>query len=153
MVAMTSWNPFREMAAMQNSLDRLFDDTWRTGWPVPTTNTLPLDLYETDNGYIASVAIPGVNQDQISIRFEKGTLTISAEIPQPEIENARILIQERGLGQYSRSISLAQLVDVDKAEAHYENGVLLLHLPKSPEAQPKRISIKTNGQKKLQSDN
>ena len=153
MVAITSWNPFREMAAMQSSLDRFFDDTWRTGWPLSMTNTLPLDLYETDTGYIASVAIPGVNQDQISIRFEKGILTISAEIPQPEIENARVLIQERGSGQYSRSISLSQFADVDKAEAHYENGVLLLHLPKSQEAQPKRISIKTNGQKKLQSDN
>jgi HSP20 family protein len=150
---MTSWNPFREMAAMQNSLDRLFDDTWRTAWPVSTANTLPLDLYETDTGYIASVAIPGVNQDQISIRFEKGILTISAEIPQPEMKDARLLLQERGTGRYTRSISLSQFVDVDKAEAHYENGVLLLHLPKSPEAQPKRISIKTNGQKQLQSDN
>lgn len=153
MVTVTRWNPFREMAAMQSSLDRLFDDSWRTVWPTTNANQLPLDLYETDNSYIVTLAVPGLKQDQINIQFEKGILKISAEIPQPQIENARVLIQERAVGHYSRSIHLSELVDVDQAEARYENGVLVLTLPKVPEAQPKRIAIKTNGQAQLQSSN
>jgi HSP20 family protein len=153
MVTVTRWNPFREMAAMQSSLDRLFDDSWRTVWPTTTANQLPLDLYETDNSYVAMIAVPGLNQDQINIRFENGVLQISADMPHPQIENARVLIQERAAGQYSRTINLSELVDVDQAEAHYENGVLHLTLPKSPAAQPKRISIKTNGQAQLQPHN
>jgi HSP20 family protein len=151
MVTITRWNPFREMAAMQSSLDRLFDDSWHTVWPITTDNTLPLNLYETDKGYVASIAAPGLNQDQFNIRFENGVLTISAEIPKQEIENARVLVQEHASGRYSRSIALPQSVDVDQAEAHYENGILLLTLPKAPEAQPRRISVKTNGQKQLNS--
>lgn len=153
MVTITRWNPFREMAEMQSSLDRLFDDSWRTVWPATAANTLPIDLYETDTSYIASVAIPGVNQDQINIRFEKGILTISVEVKQPEFKDARPIVQERGIGQFTRTINLSQLVDVDHAEAHYENGMLLLNLPKSVEAQPKRITIKTDDQKQLQSNN
>lgn len=151
MVVATRWNPFREIAAMQSTLDRLFDESWSTVWPTAAGNTMPVDLYETDKSYIATVAIPGVHQDQISIRFENGVLTISAEVPQPEMKDARLLLQERGIGRYTRSIRLAQIVDVDQAEAHYENGLLVLNLPKKPEAQPKRISISTNGQKQLQS--
>jgi HSP20 family protein len=152
MVTITSRNPFREIAAMQSSLDRLFDDSWRTVWPVTANNNLPLDLYETDKSYVALIAAPGLNQDQFNIRFENGVLTVYADVPQPNIENARILIQERPSGAYSRSISLPQSVDIDHAEAHYENGILMLSVPKAPEAQPKRISVKTNGQKQIKSD-
>ena len=153
MATLTRWNPIREAAAMQSSLDRLFDETWRTTWPTTAVNALPVDLYETSNGYQAVVAIPGVTQDQINIRFENGVLTISAEIPQMQLENARVLIQERGYGRYSRAITLPEFVDVDKADAHYENGLLTLILPKRPEAQPKMIAVKVNGsgQKQLQS--
>src|SRR4051812_27753790 len=121
MVTITSRNLFREIAAMQSSLDRLFNDSWRTVWPVTASNNLPLDLYETDKSYIALIAAPGLNQDQFNIRFENGVLTVYADVPQPNIENARILIQERTSGAYSRSITLPQSVDIDHAEAHYEN--------------------------------
>ena len=151
MINVTRWNPLREMTAMQSSLDRLFDDSWRTVWPVNTGNTLPLDLYETDKNYFVSVAAPGLNEDQFNIRFEDSVLTITADVPQPQIENAKVLIQERGAGHYSRSIVLPQSVNVDQAEAHYENGILALSLPKAPEAQPKRIEVKTNGQKQIKS--
>ena len=46
-----------------------------------------------------------------------------------EIENARVLVQEHATGRYSRSIALPQSVNIDEAEAHYENGILLLTLP------------------------
>jgi HSP20 family protein len=151
MATLTRWNPIREVAAMQSSLDRLFDESWRNLWPVTASGALPVDLYETDNAYKAVFAIPGVNQDQINIRFENGVLTVSAEIPQQQVENARVLIQERGFGRYSRSITLPEFVEVDKAEANYENGMLMLNLPKRPEAQPKQINIKVNGHKQLKS--
>jgi HSP20 family protein len=149
MATLTRWNPIREVAAMQNSLDRLFDESWRTAWSTTAGNALPVDLYETDNAYVAVFAVPGVSQDQINIRFENGVLTINAEIPQPQVENARVLIQERTYGRYSRSITLPEFIEVDKAEAHYENGMLMLNLPKRPEAQPKQITIKVNGHKQL----
>jgi len=148
------WNPFREMAAMQSAFDRLFDDSWRTTWPTYNGNTLAFDVYETDNAYTATVAIPGVNADQINVSFHDGTLHVSAELPQPTFpENARLLAQERSFGQFTRSIRLPQDIDMNGVEASYENGVLTLNLPKSPETQPKQIQVKANGQKQIQSNN
>jgi|FLYN01.1.fsa_nt_gi HSP20 family protein len=144
MATVVRWNPFREMAAMQTALDRMFDQTWRTAWPTFNGASLAFDAFETDTAYTVMAALPGLTPDQINVRFQDGTLTISAEIPQPTFpENARVLLQERAFGQFSRSITLPQPVDADHVEATYENGILTLTLPKSPEAQPKLISVKS----------
>lgn len=146
------WNPFREMAEMQRALDRMFEDSWHTGWPTANGNSLAVDVHETDTAYTAVLSLPGLNPDQINVRLNNGTLTVSGELPQAALpENGRALIQERAFGHFSRSISLPQSIDADKVEANYENGVLTLTLPKVPEAQPKIINIKTN--KMLQSKN
>ncbi len=152
-MTMTRWNPFREMAAMQNALDRLFEDTWRTGWPTTGGSSLALDVHETDTGYTVKADLPGLNPDQINVKIENGALVISANLPQPTVpENTRVLIQERPFGQFVRTVNLPQRVDTQHVEASYEHGVLTLTLPKSPEAQPKLIPIKANG-KLLQSKN
>lgn len=154
MTTVVRWNPFREMAAMQSALDRIFDDSWRSAWSsFGSGNTLAFDVHETDQAYTAVIALPGLTADQIDVRLEDGTLTVSGEIPQPTVpENARLLMQERTFGKFCRSIHLPQAVDASNVEASYENGILTLTLPKSPEAQPKQIPVKA-GNNLLQSKN
>lgn len=150
MTSLIRWNPVREMAAMQSAMDRLFDETWRSIRPTVAGNALALDVYETDQAYTVHTALPGVNPENINVSFQDDVLTISGEVEQPkfaEENNARVLLFERTYGKFSRSIRLAQSVDADKVEATYENGVLTLTLPKTPEAQPRLIPIKTNGTK------
>jgi HSP20 family protein len=151
------WNPFREMAAMQSAMDRLFDDAWR-GWPTTLSganlNSLAFDVHETDSGYTVTTALPGVKPENINVKMQDGVLTVNAEIPQPEAaENTRPLMQERLWGHFSRSISLPHSVNGDQVEATYEDGILTLTLPKAPEAQPKLIAIKNKDGKLLQSQN
>jgi HSP20 family protein len=154
MSTIVRWNPFREMAAMQSTLDRLFDESWRTTWPEFTGNTLAFDVYDSDNAYTAIAALPGLSADQINVKLHDGSLTISAELPQPQApENARPLLQERTFGKFSRTISLPQRVNADQVEAVYENGILTLTLPKVPEVQPKQIAVKSHNGKMLQSNN
>jgi HSP20 family protein len=156
MSSLIRWNPFREMAAMQNAMDRIFDDTWRS-WPTISgmnLNTLAFDLHETDNAYTVTTALPGVKPENINVKMQDGVLTVSGELPQPEqTEGTRLLMQERVWGHFSRSISLPQSVKGDEVEATYEDGVLTLTLPKAPEAQPKLIAIKSKDGKLLQSKN
>ena len=147
------WNPFREMANMQSAMDRFFDDAWRgnypnTGWA--GFDSPAMDIHETDGAYEVSVPLPGVNPDEIDVRMNNGLLTISGEFSQPHAEdgdkeNRKAVVQERYYGKFSRSVSLPQSVDTSKVEATYDNGVLNLNLPKLPEAQPKQISVKVNG--------
>lgn len=149
----TRWNPFREIATMQNAFDRMFDETWRTVWQAGNNGALSVDAYESDNAYTVIATLPGVNPDQINVQWHQGTLTISAEVTAMTLpENARWLVQERPFGRIARSIVLPEWVSVEQADAHYENGVLTLTLPKSPEAQPKLISIQT-ANKRLESKN
>ena len=152
------WNPFREMANMQSAMDRIFEDAWRGNWPTSTgwtgMDTPALDIHETDTAYEVAVPLPGVNPDDINVKMQNGTLTISGELPQPKVEeNRKVVVQERYYGKFSRSVTLPQIVDTGKVEATYKNGVLNLTLPKLPEAQPKQISIKVNGHKQLSSKN
>ena len=152
------WNPFREMANMQSAMDRIFEDAWRGNWPNSGNwagfDTPALDIHETDTAYEVAVPLPGVNADEINIKMQNGTLTISGELPQPKVEeNRKVVVQERYYGKFSRSVSLPQSVDTNKVEATYDNGVLNLTLPKLPEAQPKQISVKVNGNKQLSSKN
>lgn len=152
------WNPFREMANMQSAMDRMFEDVWRGNWPSSTAwagfDTPALDIHETDNAYEVQVPLPGLKPEDINIKMQNGTLTISGELPQPKVEeNRKVVVQERYYGKFSRSVTLPQSVDSNKVEATYESGVLNLTLPKLPEAQPKQIAIKVNGNKQLSSKN
>ncbi len=153
MSTVVRWNPFREMAAMQSALDRMFEDSWR-GAGFTFTGSLPLDVYETDEAYTVIAAVPGLDADQFNIKLHNDTLTISAELPKPEVaEGTRVLIQERPFGNLSRSVTLPQPVNHNAVEANYQNGVLTLTMPKSPEAQPRSIPVRAEGQKLITHSN
>ena len=147
----TRWNPIREMASMQQALDRMFDDTWR-GWSASDegvmTGNLALDVHEDDNNYTVTTALPGVDAEHINVRVHNDMLTIEGEIPEHEVEKdgKRSLLKERYYGRFSRTIRLPQPINRDKVEAAFDNGILTLTLPKSPEAQPKLIPVKSNKQ-------
>lgn len=139
------WNPFREMAAMQSAMDRLFDESWRGVRPTAAGNTLSLDVFETDQAYVLFTTLPGVDPQDIHVSMEDDVLTITGEVPQPAFDdkdNARTLMLERSYGKFTRSVRVGMPVDSDKIEAAYENGVLRLTLPKTPQAQPKVIPVR-----------
>ena len=144
MTTVVRWNPVREMAAMQSALDQLFENNSRGLRGTADVGALALDIHETDQNYTVSAAVPGVAADAVNISFHDGVLTIAGEIPQQTAqENSRALMLERGYGKFQRSIRLPQPVDTSAVEANIENGVLTLTLPKTPEAQPRQIPVKT----------
>lgn len=143
MSTIVRWNPFRELAAMQSAMDRIFDESWRDARPYWSENNLPIDVHETEDNYIVVANIAGVNPDDININLHDGVLNIGFEINREESnEESRVLVQERAYGKFSRSIRLGQSINVDGVEANYNNGVLTLSLPKAEEAKPRQISVK-----------
>ncbi len=142
------WKPLRTIAEMEEFVDRLFDNAWRTIYGnydngTNTPYTFPLDVYETDEAFMIAADLPGVNADDIDITLHDDLLTISAEVPNIEVkDNTRVHMRERLFGKFSRSLRIPQnAIDVDKVQSAYENGVLKLMLPKAPEAQPRRIPV------------
>lgn len=144
MATIVRWNPLREMANMQSTLDRLFEETWSGPRAAGSTGSLALDVHENDNAYLVSAAVPGMNTDQLQVNFQDGVLTISGEINQETHDESRALMLERVYGKFQRSVRLPLAVDVDKIEASLDNGVLKLTLPKTPEVQPRQIPVRIN---------
>lgn len=144
MTMMIRWNPLRELAAMQSAMDRMFEETWRGARANVAELALPIDVYETETGYQVTASLPGLASDQVNISLHDNVLTISGELPaSPHQENARALLVERSSGRFSRSIRLPEPVAADQVEAALENGVLHLTLPKTPEAQPRLIPVRS----------
>ena len=144
MAALVRWEPFRELAALQNEMSRFMNVLGEgngretQGW-VPT-----LDVWETDDELVYAFDLPGIPEDKISIEFEDGSLTVSAERERTEkVERDRFYRFERRYGSFTRSIGLPQGVSEDDIHADYKDGVLELHVtkPKSPE--PRKIQIGT----------
>lgn len=152
-MGITRWQPFGEMQAFRNMMDRLFEDSfsrpWRT-FDISTMGSMPLDVYEEADKYVVEAALPGVRSQDVDVQVQGNTVTISGHIgdnqqqnqPQGQgQQNRNYLMRERIGGQFSRSVTLPLEIDTDKCEASFEHGVLRLTLPKTPTHQPKHIQI------------
>lgn len=146
MANMIRWNPVREMVAMQNLMDRMFDENWRVIRPTNSLQGTPLalDVHEDKTSYKVTTALPGVNPDDIQVNLNDDVLTISAEIHEQKVEGeeTRALMQERTYGKFGRRIRLPHPVNSDAVEAQYVDGVLTLTLPKAESALPRSIPVK-----------
>lgn len=149
MVTLTRWNPAREMMALRNMMDRVFEEGVESPamrWSEATEWPLALDVVENKEGYMVQASLPGVNPDEIEIVVNDNVLTIKGQVKKDEpAEGVRYHVRERRYGTYSRSLTLPQLVNTDAVDANYHNGILSLFIPKAEEAKPKRIAIQTNG--------
>lgn len=145
MARIIRWNPIREMAAMQNMMDRVFDEALRTTsneWAA-AGNWLALDLVDRGDGYVLEADVPGLTPDDIEITLHDNVLTISGELKQQTLpEGTRRILSERTFGRFRRSITLPETIDADRVEAAYAGGVLRLTLPRSEAAKPRQISVK-----------
>jgi HSP20 family protein len=125
-----------------------FEDTFRSlmrPWRMETMEAprIKLDLHELDTSYTVKAEIPGVRKEDIDVRVDGSTVTISAEVKKEKEEKkeGRLLRRERQEGYASRSFTLACPVNEAEAEAKYENGVLSLTLPKKAANSKKRLSV------------
>ena len=87
--------------------------------------------------------VPGVKPDDITITLKQGVLVIQGEAEEAgEEKEERYYLRERRSGGFHRAISLPEGLDVKKAEASFEDGVLTVTLPRTEEAKPQEIKVK-----------
>ncbi len=138
------WDPMDDFYTLRREMNRFVNDASPLRWVRMARGEnvmrLPLDAYVTDEEIVITAPVPGLDPENVEITLEENTLTIKGEI-NPPLENVEYLFQERPYGQFSRSVMINVPVEVDQAEAKFENGVLTLILPKSKEARPKVIKI------------
>jgi HSP20 family protein len=149
---LTRWDPFQEMLNLRRTVDRLFDNASPDHEWQPTQWGLAVDVVENKDDFIVKASVPGINPDDLDISYADATLTIKGEIKSDnEYEKNQYHLHERRYGTFTRSISLPTKIKGDAIEASYQNGVITLRLPKTEEVKPKRITIKVNDAKMIES--
>jgi HSP20 family protein len=150
-MSITRFDPFRELAHMQDRINRIFGDVYRgEGDHDAVLNRgdwlPPVDIFENDNHEIVLTAeIPGVRKEDLDIRVENNTLTIRGERKrEQETTKENYHRVERLYGTFTRSFSLPSTVDNEKVNAEFKDGVLKVTLPAREEAKPRQIQVQVN---------
>src|SRR5256714_9856951 len=148
-MVVTRWDPFRELATLQNRVNSLFQDYGRTGQDELTTtgSFVPaVDVYEDEHKVTLKLEIPGIKQEDVDVRLENNTLTVRGERKfETEEKEENFHRIERRYGSFSRSFTLPNSVDPENVKADYRDGVLNIELAKRAEAKPKQIKVSVTG--------
>ena len=146
MTLLTRWEPVRELAGLQERMNRLFNDSFSS---VTSQESLsagsfvpPVDVYEDEQGIRLKMEVPGIDEKDIDIRLENSLLTVRGERKlEKETKEENYHRIERNYGSFTRSFTLPQTVDTAAPKASYEHGVLTIALPKKEAAKPKQVKV------------
>lgn len=132
-----SWSGFDEL---RREMDALFN---RFSAPAAARGGVPaVNLYETEDAYVLTAELPGVEPGAIEVSLEGSTVALRGERRVEYPEGADLHRAERSSGAFRRAFELPLAIDSDKVEAVHRDGVLVLRLPKAPEHKPRQISVK-----------
>jgi len=152
-MAITRWDPFREVVALQNRLNSVFGGlNTEADSPLTTASFVPaVDVYEDEKKVVLKLEVPGIEEKDLDVKVENNTLTVSGERKfekEEKEENFRRV--ERRYGSFTRSFTLPNTVNTEDINASYDNGVLKIRLGKRAEAKPKQIKVNVGSQKPLE---
>ena len=141
-------DPWKDFGSLQERINRIFDDTIRTLYPTDGeelekgTWAPAVDIYETNDSFVVSADLPGLNKDEIQIDLKDNTLTLKGEKKfEEKVSKDNYIRVERSYGSFVRSFTLPQNVDPEKIKAKYKEGVLEVTIPKKEDARPKQIKV------------
>lgn len=103
---------------------------------------MALDLYRTDDAFVATIDLPGVTPSSIEVDVDGTVLTVRAERARPAGE-VRWLVRGRQSGVFSRRFTLGEGVDSEGIRAAYTDGVLTLTVPVAEKAKPRKVAVTT----------
>ena len=142
-MAITRWDPFREVATLQNRVNALFRDFNEGESAMTTASFIPaVDIYEDEKKVVLKLEVPGIAEKDLDVSVENNVLTVKGErkfAAEEKEENFHRI--ERRYGSFYRAFTLPTTVDTEGIDAKYDAGILKLELKKKPEAQPKQIKV------------
>ena len=145
-MSMVRFDPFRDLAVLQDRMNRLFNETYTPRNSEDLMNrgtwTPAVDIYEVDGALVLKAELPDMRREDIDVNVENNTLTIRGERKlDNEIKQENFHRVERAYGSFARSFTLPNTVDPTKIVAEYKNGMLSVKLPVREEAKPRSINI------------
>jgi HSP20 family protein len=136
--------PRADLNTVRSAFDRLFDEAvFRpTTWGNFAESRLPLDITSTEDAITIEAALPGVRPDDVEITVHQDTLTIAVkEQAERETREGERVYREVRRSSGSRTLTLPSGLDIDRAAASFENGMLRLDIPRAEQAKPRQIPV------------
>lgn len=131
-------------------VDRVFDEAFSRdaaqGSGSAGFQSLPVNVWETSEGYQAALLAPGLDEQSINVTVHDDTLAIEGELTFNIPEDAKPVWQEFGPTKFRRSLRLGSAVDAARVEAMYRSGLLLVTMPKAEHAKPRQIQVQVSGE-------
>jgi HSP20 family protein len=136
---------------LRHWVDRVFDEAFARDSDAQGTGaagfqSLPVNVWETGEGYQAALLAPGLDEESINVTVHDDTLVIEGELRFAVPEGARPIWQEFGPTKFRRSLRLGTAVDPARVEAIYKNGLLLVTMPKAEHAKPRQIRVQVGSE-------
>ena len=147
MMNLVRLNPWRDVATLQNRVNRLFDDSFFRTFDgdddVQMGTWHPVvDMFEKDDTYVVKAELPGLKKEDISIDIEDRVLTLKGERKyENEVKEDHYYRRERSYGKFQRAFRLPTDINPDQVKAKFNDGVLEIEVPKPEEKKPKQITI------------
>jgi HSP20 family protein len=142
MATLVRWEPFRELAAVQNEMSRFMNGLLEGNGQATQSWVPTADVWETEEEVVYAFDLPGIREDQISVELEDGALTITGErAREHRVEEGSYFRFERRFGTFSRTIGVPQGVTEEGVSAKYEHGVLEVHVRKPEQPKPRKIEV------------
>ncbi len=146
-MALIRWDPFREMSALQERMNRLFSDV-RAQAPVRGEEIVQgawipaVDIFETNEAIVLKAELPGITAQDISVEVKDNTLTLKGEKKfEKEVKEENYHRVERSHGSFQRAFTLPGTIHQEKVKAKFKDGILEITLPKVEEAKPKQVKV------------
>lgn len=136
-------SPWRELEDFPQRLARAFGGPLFTDLPGDGINFLPaVDITESAGELIIRVELAGMKRNEIDVQVDNGILTIKGEKKQEKQEKtSHRHLWERRYGMFERAFTLPRDVDADQVKADYQDGLLIIHVPKAAQTRGKKIEI------------
>ena len=146
MPAVVRWDPYRDITALRDEMNRLFtrslgDSAGGSAW------TPAMDIFDTQDAVVLKAELPGLTPDDIDIEIDDNVLTVKGERRfEDTVEEGRYYRLERAYGGFSRTVTLPQGVKSEEISADFDNGVLHVRVPKADEVKPRKIAVGAGAQ-------
>jgi HSP20 family protein len=134
-------DPFRELDRLAQ---HVFGAPHAGTWSRPSS--MPLDAYRSGDEFLVAFDLPGVVPEAIDIDVERNVLTVKAERrPLNLPDGATAHLTERPYGVFTRQLFLGDALDSDSIQASYDNGVLMIRIPVTEQAKPRKVQVAVEG--------
>ena len=130
-------NENKEIISVEETNNQSIDELLRTENYI----TPLVDIFEMPDAFILTANMTGISRKNIQVKIDNKSLVLFGKIDYTEAVNKKYILNENEIGNYYRQFNISDAIDETKIEAKYDNGQLVVSLPKHDKAKLRTINI------------